>query len=353
MAQDGQIGRKNKWPNHHGSIMVDSVRGSLRVRKWPRRRPTVHPTVAQQMSDFTQANILWRYIHPEIQKTFINAARGTPWLPRDWFLKTLYGTALSIVNPENNREYFSMATRQAVSDSLKAISQDVGALLTWNGTLYVPIKPVSAGQVLTSQGADQLPAWAPPGSVGDYPLTPPDLSDFGTWVNQGNAVAEDGPLGLCFSGQNAAAHSVRARVKTLAASPSNYVFGFNLSNITGGFSSGGIALRDSATGRLVTWGVQQQTQTAPSVFIVRHMNSPTSNNSDVITQANTQVGNVFFRVVDDGSNFRFQYSQGGAAWIELYFESRTAWLASPNQVGPHINPYGSTCAAAFFHFDQS
>lgn len=353
MAQDGQIGRKNKWPNHQGVIMVDSVRGSLRIRKWPRSRPTVHPTVKQQMADFTQANILWRFIHPEFQKTFINAAKGTPWLPRDWFLKTLYGTAFSIVNPENGREYFSMATRQGVSDSLLALSQDPGALLTFNGTLWVPIKSASAGQVLTSQGVDQVPEWAPPAGAGDYPLTPPDAADFPTWVNQGDAVAEDGVEGLCMSASGGGADDLRLILKAMPIVATTWIVKARTTSYDGGEPRIGLCFRDSSSGRIWGAGFGWRSSSDTQRLILARWNSPTSFNSADFGQDISSGQDLYIKCVDDLTNMTFSWSVGGGAWRQMYSGSRTAWLASVDQLGFFLNPSAQTATGCITHYTQN
>jgi hypothetical protein len=54
---------------------------------------------------------------------------------------------------------------------------------------------------------------------------------------------------------------------------------------------------------------------------------------------------LWLRLEDDGSNHKMSISQNGETWLEIYSASRTAWLASPDQVAVFTNNYYGTYPA--------
>lgn len=149
-----------------GSVVITTWKGKIILRSWPRKRGKIKSAKQQATVDwFTQANVLTKYLAPELQMVALQAVKNTPLYPRDVQLACMAGTLFSLIDP-SGKILYSMQTRQAVSDSLNVLSQDDGVLLTRQNGLWVPIAPGEAGQVLTAPGDETPPYWAGSGGGG-------------------------------------------------------------------------------------------------------------------------------------------------------------------------------------------
>ncbi len=171
-----------------------------------------------------------------------------------------------------------------------------------------------------------------------FELTLPVMSKF-AWVNQGSAVVTemaDGRIHLQ-TPTNATAN-VRARVRT-ALSPTftldaGFQWGTKPSIVA--TRSAGIVLRESSTGRLITFEANYN-----NVVFVRHWTSPTVLSATVLSAAwNTNVFYPFYmRIVRSGGihSFRFSPDGEGDSFLEQYQEADTAFLAGgPDQYGHFV-----------------
>jgi len=143
-------------------------RGVEVTAKWPRKRgDNLHPKTLAQMEYFRQVQWAWKYSAAGVQRSFADAVKGTPLMPRDIFLMWQAGRAVSVTLPDG-RTIYHMATINAVSDSLDVFTKEVGAMLYrgaqgWRAT-GVPATP---GQVLVSQPAGE-PLWQDLGGAGAF-----------------------------------------------------------------------------------------------------------------------------------------------------------------------------------------
>ena len=132
------------------------------VSAWPNKRPHVLPPhTATQSEWFKQANILCKYLAPELQVSAKQATKGTPLYPRDVLIACMRGT-LFYTTAKDGTKTFSMATRRAVSDSLDVLSQLTGSLIYRGAEFWEAVGiPNAAGDVLTAD-VNKLPVWLPP-----------------------------------------------------------------------------------------------------------------------------------------------------------------------------------------------
>ena len=157
-------------------------------------------------------------------------------------------------------------------------------------------------------------------------------------------------IGACCSNQ--------LLVKTPPATPYSFTTQV-LANSEWGSSGGqtghneGLTIRDSNTGKFVTLEVYSAMNTggcsnatvsvvggvgtvAPGFPCIRFewWTNPTTDNA---TKAFVNVmahGPIGLKIKDDGTNIISYFSlDGGMTWVQLYSESRTAFLAAPDQVG--------------------
>ena len=89
-----------------------------------------------------------------------------------------------------------------------------------------------------------------------WPMTPPQASDFPTWVNQGTASIADSKGAVWLYAPYTSNLQIRARVKDYPAPPFTVEAAFipNVFPNTGG-GAGGIGIRDSSSGKLQLYGV--------------------------------------------------------------------------------------------------
>jgi len=143
--------------------MVDVYRGTIRVRKWPKKRgPPKTQDHKDQVEKFSQANRLAKYALPQSQVAAISATKNTSFYPRDLQVMAMYGRAWALAFP-GQRTLWPMAARQDVSGSLDVLASQHGDLLGRGHDFWQQIAAGALGQVLTSNGLLELPSFKPAG----------------------------------------------------------------------------------------------------------------------------------------------------------------------------------------------
>jgi len=155
-----------RGPSYRGRVMIDTVRGVIRVRRWPKKPgPPRSAKQLWQMDWFTQANLLAKYADPMSQVAAKEMTKGTGLYPRDVLLKAMAGR-LHWWADETGWRWFSMAATQDVSDSLDTVAQVVGSILVRALDRWRTPAPGNLDDVLTLKGVDLIPEWAPAAGAG-------------------------------------------------------------------------------------------------------------------------------------------------------------------------------------------
>ncbi len=166
MATLKTIKRNHRSESLRGKFMVDTVRGVLRIRKWPKKRGTPKSALQLWWIDwFRQANKLAKYADAMSMRLAIKYTAGTGIYPRDLLLKAMRGR-LYTWRDENGRMYYPMAGVQDISDSLDVVAQEIGSVLVRAIDRWRNAESGAAGKVLTHQGAAQPPSWQAPAAGG-------------------------------------------------------------------------------------------------------------------------------------------------------------------------------------------
>ena len=177
MKITGSIPRSRRMPSLRNVVMIDTVRGVLRVRKWPKKRGTPRSALQRWWIDwFRQANILAKYVDGMSQARAIAITKGSGLYPRDVLLKAMRGRLYHFTDQDGNK-WFPMAGIQDISDTLDMLAQNIGSVLVravdrWRAA--GPPSP-SVGDALTYQGPLNPPAWGPVGgavTIQNLPGTP-------------------------------------------------------------------------------------------------------------------------------------------------------------------------------------
>jgi len=125
-------------------------------------------------------------------------------------------------------------------------------------------------------------------------------------------------------------------VKSAPGTPWTFTVKYQIGTMAANFLNSGICLRESSTGKLISWGLCYNTSGSVGwTSLVSRWNSPTSYGSSPLVAVLGTPSAFFYRVTDNGSNLIYSASLNGQDFsIALLTESRTAFLASgPNQVG--------------------
>jgi len=148
-------------PSLRGALVIDTTRGSPRVRAWPAPRgQNRHPTNIFWTNWLKWATHLYNYQPAPLKAELASMTAGTPWMPRDVFISAMRGRAFLIVLP-NGRKYYPMPAREDVSQTIDTLAQIPGQMLFRGRHLWLPIQPGAYGDALTFIDADTPPEWTP------------------------------------------------------------------------------------------------------------------------------------------------------------------------------------------------
>ncbi len=177
--------------------MIDTVRGVIRVRRWPKKRGKPKSELHKYWVDwFRQANFLAKYADAASHIRAIELTAHTGLYPRDIILSAMRGRLYSWAD-SSGWKWFPMAAIQDISDSLDVLAQTVGSVLVRAVDRWRAAGPAvpSIGDALTYQGASLPPVWAaagagvsqqalpgtpivPDGTVNSYEIDVSSFADF-------------------------------------------------------------------------------------------------------------------------------------------------------------------------------
>lgn len=141
--------------------MIDTVRGILRVRKWPRKPGTPKSALQRWWNDwFRQANRLAKYVDAASAIRAIELSKHSGFYPRDILLKAMRGRLYTWTD-ETGWTWYSMAAIGDISESLDVLAQTVGSVLVRAVDRWRRPDPGNIGDVLTYQGDAAPPDWQP------------------------------------------------------------------------------------------------------------------------------------------------------------------------------------------------
>jgi len=194
-----------------------------------------------------------------------------------------------------------------------------------------------------------------------WPMTPPQVSDFPTWVNQGTATITDNKGAIWFYAPYTSSTNVRMRVKDYPAPPFTVEAAFIPTVFPNNASAaGGIGIRDSSSGKLQLYGVTGYMDLggyrvdSPIASFNGMTNWPSSGSFHL-----PESDLFWIKYEDDNTNRKISYSLDGYTWTQIVSVPRTDHL-TPNQIGIWVNAYvggGSSgyvdTGVTFLHWKQS
>jgi hypothetical protein len=153
----------NRRPAMRGVVMFDVSNGEQRVRAWPKSRGVKGKEQTKEQTTFMrQASWAMKYFAPGYMQTLMEMRAGMPILPRDVGMMIIANTLFTFSDTEGVK-YYSMQTKQAVSDSLDVFSQTPGMILVrgnqfWDATPY-PGMPTDTGWINLTFSTPAVTKW--------------------------------------------------------------------------------------------------------------------------------------------------------------------------------------------------
>lgn len=184
-------------------------------------------------------------------------------------------------------------------------------------------------------------AWQMYGSV-IGPFTAPDITTFGTWVNQQNAtIAQLGDMiRMEDDGTNNSGEDMRLRVKTLTGTVSSRTeLGMRFYSTSRWNAYAGIVHRKTSDGKIIFHGPLARNDGLNKAFVARWDTFNAFAGAHV--EGNYQFPDLIFLRVDwaTPNNFKFYMSHDGTKWWK-YSDTTDANLASFDQIGIAIGNTG-------------
>lgn len=165
----------------------------------------------------------------------------------------------------------------------------------------------------------------------------PQSSDFPTWLNQDSAVITDLDDGFSLTHSDAnTGDSLQMRLRPIPASSWDVRLGCIRGHQVQRFLISGLVLRESGTGKLMTWGFGHAS--SGGIFVNAWINA-TNFSVTRKTYNDDRPQKHWFRAVLNGSNIDFYASSDGVNYGLFFTQSLTTdFTSAPNQWGAFINP---------------
>lgn len=209
---------------------------------------------------------------------------------------------------------------------------------------------------LERMGKDNSPVWGeatfPPLNklVAADGVTPLTSADF-TWTNQGSSTVNDLAGTMMLRVPATAAISLSCLTVPAPSAPWTMVVALQMFAMVDNAGACnpiiGALLRESGTGKIITFGMNRNSTTSQRFGIDRWTNATTYAGATpwVITNPIFHSDVLWFKINDNNTNLIYSISPDGINWIEVLSESRTVFMAgAPNQIGFQANNGGNSSA---------
>jgi hypothetical protein len=147
-----------------------------------------------------------------------------------------------------------------------------------------------------------------------------------TWLNQGSSTDNISNSWVSLAVPSNAGGSVNVRGLYRTAPSPTYTFAAKMSfiGVLGNYIASGLMLRESSSSKLITFGPSYR---GPQEIDVAYWNSATSFNSLPLSAYAQTFTPMYFRITNDNTNFIFQISREGVAWVTVATLGKNAFFA--------------------------
>lgn len=183
-----------------------------------------------------------------------------------------------------------------------------------------------------------------------FPATIPSTVTY-AWRNQGTASETAIGNALYLLAVAASGDSIKGREVTIAGGSTPISFTAMMLPQVGtvSFASSGIYFADNGSGKITTFVIANNTSTGggSNRLQVSHYTNATTFSAAVLDLAMPyNSGPVVLKIQDTGTNHVFSFStNGGQTFIQVFSESRTAFLTTTDRAGYMVNSNNATYAA--------
>lgn len=146
-------------PSYNGKLMIDVVRGQVRVRAWPKPRGKNRPEIQQWWSEWLrQAMALMKFAPPGEIELWRQAVKGTPVKLSDIYLASMRGTLWAIQTSDGYTLWPEQGIEK-VASSLDLITQLPGGMLVRDDATWAGIAPPDSEHMVLIGYASSMPEW--------------------------------------------------------------------------------------------------------------------------------------------------------------------------------------------------
>jgi hypothetical protein len=206
---------------------------------------------------------------------------------------------------------------------------------------------------------DNGSAWVKFGPI--WPFSPPQVSDFPTWVNQGASTATDNKGAIFLSCQAVGSNNLRALMKAYPTPPFTVEMAYipvQHAQYSSSNALAGLCIRNATDGKLQVYGSCGGSYPQSS-----GLNYPSATGSSSGITGWSGSGNnmhfssnlIWVKYEDDGTNRKISFSVDGCSWLQMASLSNTDYL-TPDQIGifAHNESAGTEASngCTFLHWKQ-
>ncbi len=350
-----------------GRVLIYQTRWGPKARHWPRNK-----------SPGTSAGSRWRNIefgyiaagtanaHPLDYECAVNYSRGTRFVPRDVLMLASMGMLYEFHHTDGTITEGFRVTVGNVQDLLEQLTNVPGAMINRGPDFWEWISPGSENDVLTMKSG--MPIFAAPagggggGSATAYGLgTPvaPVTANFSAESDSAGTVVVTNQPAFGFSMKQTGTSGFKMASRGVAAPVTGTwtaICGVRLSAKPGaGSFTAGMYLRKTGNAKYLAW-CAQLASSASSLLVARATSATAFSTTSFLAAVGSSMPSqpLWFRVVYDGTNYTFSFSQDRVEWIDVLTESKTAWLtAVADRIGFFVDTdnASATYSSALMAFD--
>lgn len=306
-----------------------------------RRPPVKSQKQLDQQAWFRAVNRLWSYLPASEIDLYQRATTGTPWMPRDWFVKLTARVAWA-VQEDTNDILWPTGWIEKISNMLDLAGKQERGFLARTTDQWQQLPVGAINSTLTSAGPLLSPTWIPNPFVSD--LTPPALTTFPNQAGPALATLAQEPGGPLDMAMTPPYDDVNysAFVRELADPPQKYIakIRWQCPSTTREYMAGLIIHGDNDEFRMFSTSPWETT--GLERIRVSYYRAGGAIFATTFFGQIARAEEMWMRIDDDGVNFTYFLSAAGAGWVKVTSEPRNNRIGDPTTIGIALNRQRNT-----------